>query len=530
MKFSRNLIAVIGLAAAGSAAFTFHSRLKKVTVVTPTVMRVTETIAASGRLRGETESSIGATNGGRVAKILVHEGDRVRAHQLIARMDSDVLNAQIAQAQAAVRTAQEQLEESSSSVQTAAARLRQASRPPLNSDVERLRAEIQQNNRVAQAKLASAKQHQTAMYQRFLEVKNGTRREEIQQAATQAQQAEINLKQLEREWNRQSTLYKANAVARVEAERAETNYLMGKQALENAQQRLKQLQEGNRAEQIASSEADYEAARADVVAAEADVDGVRRSGAAQMQSLLATPRPEDVAVAARQQQQAVRARDVARQRLTEAQTALMLARHRAAETRIFAPFAGTITQIVTEAGAIAGPNAPLARLVRTGQPEIRVDLDESNLGRLQIGQKALVTNDAFSEARLYATVSEIGAQVDAERGTVEVHLVPIALPDWARPGQTFTVNIVLGSAKEQMVIPARAVRVNGGIASVLAVESGRIVKKIVKATPMSAQGIPILLGVTRDTQVIVEPANLLEGESVIAARSNSTRIQKGDTP
>jgi HlyD family secretion protein len=353
------------------------------------------------------------------------------------------------------------------------------------------------------------------MYQRFNELKNGARSEDIEQAQTQVQMSEASLAQLERDWNRQKTLYQDSAVSRAEVERAETNYLIGKRTLESTRSRLQQLKAGNRSEQIAQAEADYLAARTDVVSAEASLNGMRCSGEAQMKSLLASPRPEDVEVARQRLQQALRSRDVISQRLTEAATALTLARQRYSETKITAPFAGTVTQIVTEVGAVTGKDSAILRLVRTGEPEIRVDLDESNLGKLQIGQEALVTNDAFPDSKFKAKVSEIGAQVDTDRGTVEVRLKPISPPEWVRPGQTFTVNIVLGGAKQQLVVPPGSVISVGGVSSLLVVENGKIVKKSVKVAPMASRGIPVLQGLTPEAQVITETTGLLEGESVL---------------
>ena len=128
-----------------------------------------------------------------------------------------------------------------------------------------------------------------------------------------------------------------------------------------------------------------------------------------------------------------------------------------------------------------------------------------------------MTNAAFPDSRFTAEVSEIGAQVDTDRGTVEVRLTPVSLPDWARPGQTFTVNIGMGAAHEQLVVPVSAVSVSGGAASLLVVENGKVVKKSVKAAPMAAQGVPILAGITPQSQVIIAPTGLLEGDAVTAS-------------
>ena len=514
MKISKKWWGVVGVALVAGAAFTIRSGPKAVIATKPVSLRVSETISASGRLRGQTESAIGATNGGRIAKIFVREGDRVKKGRIIAQMDDDVLNAQMAQAATSLDTVRRQIQEADAGIDTARSQLLQASRPPLASDVERLKADIEQNASAGRSRLASAKQRESSLRLRYEEVKSGPRKETIAQALSQAQQAEVTMKQQEREWNRQKTLYAKEVVARVEMERAETNYLVAKKTYENADSKLSELQNGNRAEQIAQAQADWLASKDDTQTAEANLTGVIRSGDAQLKSLLATPRPEDIEVAKRRLDQAIRSKEVVSQRLQEGETAIGIARSRLSETRVEAPFDGTITQIVTEIGAILGPNGSIVRLVRTGKPEIRVDLDEANLGKLKIGQEAFVTNDAFPDSSFKARISAIGAQVDTDRGVVEVRLIPVNPPVWVRPGQTFTVNIQLGDAGERLIVPPGSVTSNAGISTLLVVEKGKVVKKSVKILPMSLKGVPVLQGVTADSEVIVDPTGLLEGDSV----------------
>lgn len=514
MKVSKAVLGVIALLLIIGTVFAIRARPKSVTVVTPAAKLVTESIAASGRLRGTKESDIGAQNPGRIAAILVREGDLLKAGQIIARLDDRVLQVQVTQAQIAVQTARGQLAQADSAVKTAHAQLKQASRPPLASDIARLKADVRQTNAVNMAHIAVAKQKATSAYQRFRELKNGTRSEEIEQAEAEVNQAKINQLQYERDWKRQQALYKSGAVSRLTAEQAETNYLVGKQLLENLQSKLRQLKAGNRAEQIAQAEADYRAADAEVASAEATLRGARESGKAQIESLLSSPRPEDVAVARQRLEESRRSRNVASDRLAEAEIALTLANRRRSETTVTAPFAGTVTKIVTEVGATTGANTPLIRLVRAGVPEIRIDLDESNLGKLRVGQEAIVSNDAFQDAQFTATVTAIGAQVDTDRGTVEVRLTPRNPPSWVRPGQTFTVNIVMGAPQHRLIVPTSAISTISGVSSLLAVENSKVVKKNIKTLPLSEGGVPVLEGVTEQTLVIIEPVGLTIGETV----------------
>ena len=78
MKFTRILVLIGGVAALVGGGLALRLRPRRVATAVPVSMSVTETIAASGRLRGETESSIGAPNGAARGRTLC-AGGRPRA-------------------------------------------------------------------------------------------------------------------------------------------------------------------------------------------------------------------------------------------------------------------------------------------------------------------------------------------------------------------------------------------------------------------------------------------------------------------
>lgn len=508
--------ALVVLGGVGAGVSYWRAQPPKIEVALPQTKTVTESIAATGRLRGERETTVGARISGRVASVLVREGDRVRTGQLLARLDDDVLRSQLAQAEDAVRTARATLAQAEDAVATAQSQVTLAARKPLSSDLTRLKADTNQAVAVGEARLAGAKQKLIFAQRRLTELQKGPRDEEIEAAEAQTRQAEASLAQAERDKNRQAQLAKDGAVAQAVADQAETNFWVAKRTLENAQARLKQLRAGTRPEQLEQAEADVRAAEAEVRASEATVAGARASGKAQVSSLLANPRPEDILVARNRVREAEQARTVAQARLLEAERAREVAKTRLNDVAVTAPFEGTITRIVTEAGGVTGPSAALVQLVRTSVPEIRMDLDETNLGKLTVGQEAVISCEAFPGQTFAAKVRELGAQVDTERGTVEVRLTPLNPPAWLRPGQTLAVNIKLGEPQQRLVVPLTAVTTIGGISTLYTVENGIIQKKTVTVGPPGPDGIPVLEGVTATTPVILNPTGRKTGDPAAA--------------
>nr|WP_309685234.1 efflux RND transporter periplasmic adaptor subunit [Armatimonas sp.] len=513
-KIPQVLAGLVVLAAVGGGVSYWRSLPPKIDVVLPQTKTVTESIAASGRLRGELETSVGARVSGRVASVAVREGDKVRSGQILARLDDEVLRSQLAQAQDAVLTARAALGQAQDAIRTAQSQVAVASRNPLPSDITRLKADTNQAVLVAEARLAVARQKLIFAQRRFAELRKGPRDEEIDATEAQVRQAEASLAQADRDRNRQVQLAKEGAVSQAAADQAETGFWVAKRTLENAQARLRQLKAGTRPEQLEQAEADTKAAESEIHASEATVTGARASGKAQLISLLASPRAEDITVTQNRVREATRAREVAQARLAEAERAQEVAKQRLADVIVTAPFEGTVTQIVTEAGGVTGPNAALVRLVRTSVPEIRIDLDEVNLGKLQTGQEAVVASDAYPSQTFRAKVRELGAQVDTERGTVEVRLTPVNPPAWLRPGQTLSVNIKLGEPTSRLVIPLTSVTTIGGISTVLIVDGDEVKKKVITAGPPGPDGIPVLAGLEATTQVLLNPVGHKPGDKL----------------
>ena len=444
----------------------------RVQAVHPVRRTVVESLAASGQVHGLQESRLAPQIQGILQALAVEEGDRVRKGQVLARLDRRFLEAQVEQADRAVRTAE--------------ARTAQASRGPLPSEVARVRAETSQAARTAEARLREAER-------RVEELETGATPEQVRQAEEAVLQAEASRRQADRDRERAERLWKESALARAALERARTEAEVARRAEEQARARLDEVRRGPRSEVVAQARAQRDAARAALT-------GAREAGSARLEELEAQPRPEDVAVA--------------RAGLEEARRALRVARERAAQAELRAPFDGLVLDRLAEPGDAVGPSQPVLSLVRWPQVEIRAAVDEVNLGRLEVGQVAVVTSDAFPEERLEARVSEIAPRVDPERGTVEFRVRPGTAPEWLRPGQTVSVNVVFQEGREELVIPLQAVTTTGRASRVLVVE-GRVarVREVRVGLPGTAL-VPVHEGLAETDLVVVGPPGIEPGTRV----------------
>jgi HlyD family secretion protein len=443
------LAVLLGVLAVGLGVWGWQ-RAKEVSVTRPARASIIESIASSGRVRGVTETLAGAQAAGVVERLFVGEGDRVSAGQRLAILKNDVAEARAAQAEAVLTTAR--------------ATLVQVARGALPSDVEAAAAQVQQ----ARAQLA---QQQSSLAQAEQTVVQA----EAQLAQHQAER-ELAARQLERA----ERLLERGLIARAEHDEAVTR------------SRVVEQQVAAQRQAVVVAETVVRAFRGGVAAAAANV-GVQE---ARLRTLEAGARPEDVAIA--------------RERVREAERALAVARRQAQEAVVVAPFGGVVTAINAEVGQTVGSQGVL-QLVST-EMEIRVEVDETNLADLALGQAAVVSSGAFPGSTFAGSVQEIAAAVDQTRGTVTVTVAPIKPPAWLRPGQTVNVNIVTNSAAQRLLVPAAALRRVGDRIVVLVVRDDRAVEKVVQTRPPTKDGVPVVAGLDADDRVITNPAAVQPGD------------------
>jgi biotin carboxyl carrier protein len=92
-KWLRRIVLLLAIVVAIVVARWYTLRPQEVALTQVTVTTITETITSSGRVRGVTETVVGAPAAGIVATLYVDEGDRVKAGQALATLKRDVAEA-----------------------------------------------------------------------------------------------------------------------------------------------------------------------------------------------------------------------------------------------------------------------------------------------------------------------------------------------------------------------------------------------------------------------------------------------------
>jgi HlyD family secretion protein len=453
------------------------------------------TVEGTGNLAPSAEIRLAFLSGGQVAEILVEEGQVVEAGQPLVRLETDDLEFQVARAEAALAMAE--------------GRLAQLLAPPQPEDVA-----------AQQANLAAMEGGVSAAIANRDQATAGPSEAEIASAETQVAQAEMDYRAALRTYD--------STDKKDEDKKEQANYDLWAAdiALQAAQTQLDVLLAG-------ATSAEARAAQANVTSAIAQRDAAQ----AQLDLLLAGATEEQI-------QAAEAAVGQARVALEQAQLSLERA-------TLTASMAGAVTSLSVELGEMVNPGMPVVVLSDLTALEVNVNLDETDVARVAVGQEAQVNLDAFPGAAMTGEVTYIAPVADAASGVVlypvTIRLTPAdpstssgqapstgpsasseqasgqALP--IRAGMTADVEITTASQENALIVPLRAVHIESGQAYVDRLAGGQI------------ERVDVELGLTTDTVAEIAsglaegPAlSLAEGDVVVVVAAASKDNMEGFRP
>lgn len=329
-------------------------------------------VTALGRLEPEAEvinlSAPLALDGDRVAQVLVKEGDEVKAGQMVAILDSrDRLEDALRQAQEQVKMAQAKLAQVKAGAKDGEITAQKAT-------IERLQAQLD-NDKIAQEETIARLEAQW----------EGDR---TAQAATIGR-IEAELKNAQAEYQRYQELYREGATSR-------SRFDSERLSVETAQQQLNEAKAVlNRINSTSSKQ---------IREAKVNLQRIKATGSKQIREAKATldqiaeVRPVDVQAAQAEVDSAIVS-------VKRAQTDLE-------QAYIKAPMRGRILKIHTRTGEKMSESG-IVDLAQTNQMIAVGEVYQSDIGKVKLGQKAVVTGQAFT-GELRGFVSQIGLQVNRQ--------------------------------------------------------------------------------------------------------------------
>jgi HlyD family secretion protein len=164
---------------------------------------------------------------------------------------------------------------------------------------------------------------------------------------------------------------------------------------------------------------------------------------------------------------AERAAAVAEQQVTAAHASLEYATAQLAYTRIIAPIGGVVASVSTQEGETVAANfaAPtFVTLLDLSRLEVWAYVDETDIGRIRVGQNARFTVDTYGDDEFEGRVTTVYPKAEIRDNVVNYVTVVRFEPPRGRtlrPEMTTTVRITLDGREDVLALPIRAVRRDG---------------------------------------------------------------------
>jgi HlyD family secretion protein len=185
-----------------------------------------------------------------------------------------------------------------------------------------------------------------------------------------------------------------------------------------------------------------------------------RPGAGEAASALAAVEQAEVALQRLQDGPSAEDVKIANLQISQAQSALEIARLNLEEAVLAAPFDGVVSAVNLRLGEPAAAALPALALVDLSRFFLDVQVDEVDVAIVAAGQAVSVTLDALPDLVLPATVERIApaAQVNAGVVSYPVRLSLAGAAETLRAGMTATAAIVVAEARGVVLVPNWAVR------------------------------------------------------------------------
>jgi len=373
-------------------------------------MDLTQVVSATGSVTAQTGAmvKIGSQITGRIKRLYADVGEQVKAGQVIAELAVPDLEASVQSAQSTLTLNQRRLDEQLAGVDLQSTTTR--------TDIDRARAAVA----VAQTNLNQVEQSANLQI--------GTAEAGVRQAQANEANSAANLKRVQQ-------LFDQGFIAASELDTAKAQAGVNAAQLDSAQENLRLVKAKVDAD-LPSAREQLKQAQAALAAAEAGV---------------ANPK--------------IKAEQIAQARASVRQSTAALALAKAQYDKAFirTPISGTVLQLAQQQGETiaAGLSAPTLIIVANLE-RLQVDafVDETDIGKVTLGQPAQVTVDAYPDRTFSGRISKIASGSTMQQNVV-TYDVTIALDNpghLLKPDMTATVNITVAHKRDVLTVSVDAVK------------------------------------------------------------------------
>jgi cobalt-zinc-cadmium efflux system membrane fusion protein len=176
-------------------------------------------------------------------------------------------------------------------------------------------------------------------------------------------------------------------------------------------------------------------------------------------------------------------------------------------TVIRAPFAGVVIKAQTAPGDVFDADRELFSIADLSHVWVQAEVYEQDLGRVKVGQPAVITVDTYPGEKFQGQVTYLGDILDPQTRTARVRC-EVANPEIRLKLDMFaSIELPTHFSRRALVVPASAIQDLNGISVVF-----------IRKTPTGFEVRPVKAGKTLEEETEIQ-SGLQEGEKVVSVGS-----------
>jgi multidrug efflux pump subunit AcrA (membrane-fusion protein) len=313
-------------------------------------------------------------------------------------------------------------------------------------------------------------------------------------------------------------------IARLEQDDLHAAVEKARADLAAAEARQATVKNGARSQEIQAAEAALRQAEANRLLAQVNLDRYRQlyqDGGIALQVVDTAARDYDVTVAqvrtAREQLSLIREKytvedlQYAEAQVQQARAALRIAEANLGYATITAPMGGVVASVSTQQGETvtsgsAAAQAPtFVTIIDLNRLQVDTYVDETDIGKVRVGQAATFSVDAFPDKEFRGTVTAIYPKALIQQNVVTYDVV-ITIDNregLLRPDMTTNTTITVAKREKVLAIPNQAVRREDGDRVVFVQDGERLARRPVKTGWKDKTYTEVLSGLKEGERVVV---------------------------
>ncbi|KYZ75382.1 efflux transporter periplasmic adaptor subunit [Anaerosporomusa subterranea] len=212
--------------------------------------------------------------------------------------------------------------------------------------------------------------------------------------------------------------------------------------------------------------------------------------------------------------------DAARMEYNVAQASHTEAASQLADTTILAPITGTVIGKPIPAGQTVSPGISTPMVLLTiadmSKMQIEAQIDESDIGKILVGQKVSFTVDTYPDKSFSGEVASVSHKAKIQQNVVYYPVIidVDSAQGLLKPTMTARVSVNAGESKNALIVPLQAVKEAKGQRYVQVLKNGQ------------PQNVTVTTGLASDDKIEIVKG-IKEGDQIILPQSKQQGQQQG---